>query len=252
MSDHLAFLQSVAEPAQRRCWLLYRALEAAPLDQAIGWAQRAEEFITGVAEPLHTAALPARPQAAAPAADPPSVIATGGAKSAEADATALGKSTIQSEQRRRLIDRLAAGGKNADLAAEFGLAPKQVQGVRIGCAREIAARRAERGPVRPATVQPAAIVAPAAPTPQPAPIAASVDEVVRYLRQQDDVVVPQGSGEFLVNARFRLPLEELVSRANRIRARQGKPEFTLANGANGHAMANGLASANGHALAKVT
>ncbi len=64
---------------------------------------------------------------------------------------------------------------------------------------------------------------------QPTPdLSASVDEIVRYLRQQDDVVVPQENGEFLVNARFKLPLEGLTSRANRMRARQGKPEFRLA------------------------
>jgi len=52
-----------------------------------------------------------------------------------------------------------------------------------------------------------------------------LDEVVRYLRQQDDVVVPQGPGEFLLNGRFRMETTELVSRANRMRSRQGKPAF---------------------------
>ncbi len=52
-----------------------------------------------------------------------------------------------------------------------------------------------------------------------------VMEVVRYLRQQDDVVVHQGNGMFLVNGRFHLRTSELVDKANRIRQRQNKPLF---------------------------
>jgi hypothetical protein len=54
-----------------------------------------------------------------------------------------------------------------------------------------------------------------------------VAEVVRYLRQQDDVVVPHGNGMFLVNGRFNLRLSELVDKANRIRRRQNKPLFKI-------------------------
>jgi hypothetical protein len=53
------------------------------------------------------------------------------------------------------------------------------------------------------------------------------DDVVRYLRQCDDTVVPAGDGTFLVNGRFRETLAELVKRANRMRARQRLPEFGL-------------------------
>jgi hypothetical protein len=69
---------------------------------------------------------------------------------------------------------------------------------------------------------------------------------VRYLRQQDDVVVPQTNGEFMINGRFPLDVVELVSRANRMRARQGKPEFKLVNG-QAPRTANS-ASANGHPI----
>jgi hypothetical protein len=51
------------------------------------------------------------------------------------------------------------------------------------------------------------------------------EDVVRYLRQRDDVVVQTADGAFLVNGRFRETLEELVERANRIRARQCLPRF---------------------------
>jgi hypothetical protein len=55
-------------------------------------------------------------------------------------------------------------------------------------------------------------------------LTASVDEIVRYLRQQNDIVVAEENG-FLVNGRFHMPLADLVARANRMRSRQGKSEF---------------------------
>jgi len=54
-----------------------------------------------------------------------------------------------------------------------------------------------------------------------------IDEVVRYLRQQHDVVVADGLGMFLVNGRFRLDVDQLQHRANRMRQRQRKPEFQI-------------------------
>jgi hypothetical protein len=58
-------------------------------------------------------------------------------------------------------------------------------------------------------------------------ITASEDDVVRYLRQQDEVVVRSEDGVFCLNGRFRMVLSELVAKANRMRIRQGKPTFTL-------------------------
>jgi hypothetical protein len=55
-------------------------------------------------------------------------------------------------------------------------------------------------------------------------VLAGIEDIVRYLRQRDDVVVPE-NGFFLVNGRFRLSPEELLGRANKMRARQGKPLF---------------------------
>lgn len=56
-----------------------------------------------------------------------------------------------------------------------------------------------------------------------------IDDIVRYLRQQDDVVVPQENGGYLVNGRFRMTASELITRANRMRTRQRKPAFEVAN-----------------------
>src|SRR5215212_1587998 len=100
---------------------------------------------------------------------------------------------LSAEQREQLLDRLAQGAKNAELAQHFGLNARQVQGIRMGAAREIAKRR-ERVSV----------------SEDNATISASPEDVVRYLRQQDDVVVPHAGGEFLVNGRFQLTLTELV------------------------------------------
>ena len=58
-------------------------------------------------------------------------------------------------------------------------------------------------------------------------VLAGPDDVVRYLRRADDVVVATDDGAYMVNGRFRESLEELVKRANRIRARQRQPLFQL-------------------------
>jgi hypothetical protein len=58
-------------------------------------------------------------------------------------------------------------------------------------------------------------------------VLAGPDDVVRYLRRADDVVVPTKDGAYLVNGRFCESLEELVKRANRIRSRQRLPVFRL-------------------------
>ena len=117
----------------------------------------------------------------------------------------------RSEQRQELMARIANGAPNAELASDYGLSPRQVQGIRMVAART-KPKRAQVSAEAPDRV---------------AFCATASDEVVRYLRQQDDVVVPQGPGEFLVNGRFRMDTTDLVSRANKMRSRQGKPAFQL-------------------------
>ena len=74
---------------------------------------------------------------------------------------------------------------------------------------------------------------------------ASAEEVVRYLRQEDDVVVPQGTGQYLVNGRFQLSLTDLIDRANKMRSRQGKADFKLEDYRS--VDLKRIVSANGHA-----
>jgi hypothetical protein len=137
---------------------------------------------------------------------------------------------LSAEHRERLLDRLAQGAKNAELAAEFGVSSKQVQGLRISCACEIARRR-DQFEKKPAQLDPTSV-------------ATSAEEIIRYLRQQDDIVVPQEDGSYLINGRFRMSLAELSARANRMRRRQRKPAFEMSS-----EMPNETnASVNGHPL----
>lgn len=57
---------------------------------------------------------------------------------------------------------------------------------------------------------------------------ALIGDVVRYLRQRDDTVVAKGEDLFLVNGRFQMSGDDLVSRANRMRSRNEKSTFLLA------------------------
>ena len=109
------------------------------------------------------------------------------------------------------------GARNAELVAEFGISAKQIQGIRMGCNREIANRRTRFADK---SSEPAD-------RHQHATATASIDEIVRYLRQQDDVVVSQEDGWYLVNGRFRMSVAELAARANRMRRRQQKSAFQI-------------------------
>jgi hypothetical protein len=64
-------------------------------------------------------------------------------------------------------------------------------------------------------------------TPCASVLSATVDEIVCYLRRQDDIVVPERDGRFLVNGRFREDLAQLTARANRIRSRRQQAPFVM-------------------------
>jgi DNA-binding CsgD family transcriptional regulator len=124
----------LADPVRRRSWLLAKALASHPLDQALELARSAEAFITG-----SSGATTSRPllDQFAPEAQ------------AREDAKRVSRPvalTLAPEQREQLLERLAQGARNAELARDFGLSTRQVQGIRMGSAREIARRR-DRGKV---------------------------------------------------------------------------------------------------------
>jgi hypothetical protein len=239
-SECVEWLELLGKPERRRCWLLWKALECSPLDRALDLARAADEFVTyepaegQIGDAFHSkeVLLPLQPSTAITHSTLDVLRSPGKPASQKRARLALAP-----EKREQLLQRFAQGARNAELASEFGLSMQQVQGIRMGSARQISNRRhivdkQQKG---------------SQPTPDPS---ASVDEIVRYLRQQDDVVVPQEDGEFLINGRFKLPLDGLISRANRMRTRQGKPEFrTVGHRPPGEAHPT---SVNGHQTRAVT
>jgi len=235
MNEHGELTGLMESPPARRLLLLLKALQYVPFDRAIELARAAEAFVTGPQEPLDIS-VPSTIRA--PREVDNSEDVRNGISNSEpvGEPVPAGRSSValSIEQRERLLTRFAEGARNVELATEFGLSPKQTQGIRMGCAREIAKRRDQLCKTMAESEQHDAM----------APV--SVDEIVRYLRQQDDVVVPQENGEFLVNARFHMSLADLVGRANRIRERQGKPKFDLPSGE--LVLPRQTASTNGHPL----
>jgi hypothetical protein len=235
-------LEALRDPIHRRWWLLLRALDSLPLDAAIALANRAEAFvlhgadeqtaqINALAGPnkLRPAQTPASPEAKVTrevAADSEAKV-TGNAVASEQEATpevaaaSEGKVTeevmaaavyaphAESAAKAAIIARLVQGAKNVEVAAEFGLTQRQVQGFRMQMLRSRS--------IGPRASSDRSTTSPKMPV--------SVDAVVRYLRQQGDVVVAAENGQFLVNGRFKLPLHELVDRANRMLARGSKDLF---------------------------
>lgn len=214
MIEYVELIHLLDHPAARRLWLLEQALRSVPLEAAVELARTAEAFIMGSAGETvtddPTAMIRRDQEPSEPTVQPVS------AGSADREAARTGF-PLTEDQRDRLLERLSEGARNAELVAEFGISAKQVQGFRMGCNREIASRRTRLADksLGPETQH------------QPANETASIDEIVRYLRQQDDVVVSQEDGWYMVNGRFRMSVAELADRANRIRSRQQKPAFQI-------------------------
>jgi hypothetical protein len=112
-------------PTRRRSWLLSKALESLPFDRALELARSAEAFITGSAAGSGDDA-------------PPSERQPSGGENKPQKRTGL---VLSPDQREQLLERLAQGATNAELASEFDLSARQAQGIRMGSAREIASRR---------------------------------------------------------------------------------------------------------------
>ena len=216
---HLGAL--LKDPQVRRLWLLWHAMQRTQLENAIKIAQEGEHFIVSGVSTSSQSNPPVAPTNCADGSGSrledrstgPSTVpdlASGPVGGAPQLMTVIRKSELHA--------RLASGSSNAELASEFGLTLRQVQGFRMQVARQ--ARRAIRQ--IPTDIQPAVAALNHDILP---PL---VDEVVCYLRQQDDVVVRCADRSFIVNNRFRLDFQKLLTRANRMRLRQGKPEFVAA------------------------
>jgi hypothetical protein len=199
------------EASRRRWWLLTKALECSPLDRALDLARVADQFILAGPD---ADGVGGRPPLAisTPRSEPTDVSTNDGRPSETACGIPAAKTSrlmLAPHRRDQLLERLAQGARNAELATEFGLTPQQVQGLRMAAARK-------RQPKRPEDIM----------LPEDPTVSGRMDDVVRYLRQQDDVVVAERDG-FLVNGRFHLGPSELVARANRIRQRQNKLPFKI-------------------------
>src|SRR4051794_33668800 len=94
--------------------------------------------------------------------------------------------TTDTKKKTAITARLEAGEPNARLAAEFGLTPRQVQGFRMQVGRRAKSKIAP-------------FTAAAWPRARIFNHSLVIEEVVRDLRQQGDVIVADGPGIFLVN-----------------------------------------------------
>ena len=199
-------------PIKRRFWLLRHALSSgSSMVAALRTAEEAEAFLLTGAAPCASSGEPTDQVSAADIEDTEKRFAAQHATLYSAAPTVL----LEPEKKAAITARLEAGADNGQLACEFGLTPRQVQGFRMQVARRGKRSNAAAGEPLHASSLSSLMNSP------------WTDAVVRYLRQQDDVIVAEGPGSFLVNNRFRLDYEQMLHRANRMRQRQGKPEFQI-------------------------
>jgi len=112
---------------------------------------------------------------------------------------------LDQEAKARFIQEAARNPDNRHLAQAFGLSVRQAHAIRVGVSKYIASARREyelqmqddflRNKTKSRS---------------------TMDDVVRYLREIDDVVVPDGQ-HYVVNSNLTLTAEQLVERANRKR-----------------------------------
>ena len=183
------------DPIRRRCWLLSKALEIGSLQDAVRLAQEADAFVLQGRGDKFAAPPPDkrdRPQTAEPqrTGAGPFALTSGGILTHRVDPN--------------------GGLTHSALHGQFG---EDADGANVTYLKndDGTASHSNDGPVAPSGDADLAVLA-------------GAEDIVRYLRQRDDVVVPE-NGFFLVNGRFRLSPGELLARANKMRARQGMPLF---------------------------
>src|SRR5260370_29015410 len=131
-SEDVEWLELLEQPQRRRCWLLWKALECAPLDRAIDRARAADEFLTCAHSESRIADASVHPKPASNSLQPNGETDY----SAPLAPPAAEKPTSQKrmrlalspEKREQLLQRLAQGARNAAWASEFGLSKQQGQG----------------------------------------------------------------------------------------------------------------------------
>lgn len=204
------------EPTSRRLWLLLTAAKTTCLSEALKIAKEAEGFILGNTTDLHVSEVAPVAETASSAPIAALTITNEPAVTAK-----KARSSIPSEKNEEIQRRIRAGETNAEIGRALNLEARQVQGIRMGLIRQNKKKTTASNGSNGAHPEPSA-----PPEAGSRESTVGMDDVVRYLRQQDDVVVREGEA-FVINGRQRLTPAEVINRANRIRTRFHLPEFRL-------------------------
>jgi DNA-binding NarL/FixJ family response regulator len=124
MEALIKVFERLENSVERRIWLLYEALRFVPLDEAVELAREADAFIMGTAEKGEQA----RREVAPKADEQPIGDQAQNEPQRKERSSPKGRLSLSAEQRDRMLDRLAAGTKNADIAEEFDLSPQAGSG----------------------------------------------------------------------------------------------------------------------------
>src|SRR5438046_10583111 len=120
VNDQIDLIGLIEKPAARRLWFLYNALQSSSFEHAIDLAQVAEAFVTGIENGVEDHALLdlGAPVAEQEKAEQHVEEASIGSREIEPPTTKRRNGLLPNEQRERLLDRVAEGVRNAELAVE--------------------------------------------------------------------------------------------------------------------------------------
>jgi len=226
------FSQQLGPAQQRRLYLLILALRETDPEEAVALAERMESFVVGERRANCTRSPGAescgdRHEIAddeQQASGAGAVCGSGGGRPvpARADRNPTDKrALLTKEAQAEFLRRIAAGDSNEQLAAKFRLTLRQANGLRLGLSRRkhptadaAAASRSAPPEKEEACPRRKQLEPP------------TLDDVVGFLRQHNDIVVRQAE-YFAVNGRHLLTPGQLVIRANRLRVEQGKKPFHI-------------------------
>src|SRR5690242_7928672 len=212
---------------RRRLRLLQFLLEKLEPDEALSLAQQMENFVLGGASEKEQRTASKDGDEGGCRRPAWAVRATVGSGKRGGEEGQQGGRLLADESQRAFAAAIAAGVSNAELASRFGFTPRQANGLRMGLTRRNPALRSasstleKRSPTldRETELKLQEAFLMQKPTP-----AATLDDVVQFLRQRGDVVVRSGTG-FSVNSRLTLSAKELIARANKKRSDLGQAPF---------------------------
>jgi hypothetical protein len=143
-----------------------------------------------------------------------------------AQPAASGSRLLDEQTRQRFREAIAAGTDNAELARQFGMTPRQANGLRMGLQKQYPHLRAIKitKPKRPELDRSTELQMQEAFLSAKPPAMTTLDDVVRFLRQRGDVVV-SSADEFIIDGHRRMTPAELVARANAKRLELRLPPF---------------------------